>query len=129
MSEVAHSNGEESLIDTGGRADEFEQTRLLPRMSVQAFYESEDVITTMNACAEDRRMARVHFRTASGNIETATSMFASSPTPNLIILENLAPPHELMAQLGELAEVCDPSTKVVIVGHDNDVHLYHDLIR
>ncbi len=129
MSEVAHSNGEESLIDTGGQADEFEQMRPLPRISVQAFCESEDVIDTMNACAEDRRMARVHFRTVTGGIETATNMFASSPTPNLIILENLAPPHELMAQLGELAEVCDPSTKVVIVGHDNDVHLYRDLIR
>ena len=129
MSEVAHSNGEESLIDTGSRADEFEQMRPLPRISVQAFCESEDVIATMNACAEDRRMARVHFRTVTGGIETATTMFASSPTPNLIILENLAPPHELMVQLGELAEVCDPSTKVVIVGHDNDVHLYRDLIR
>ncbi len=129
MSELAHSNGDESLIDTGGKADELEQMRPLPRISVQAFCESEDVLATMEACAEDRRMARVHFRSVSGGIETATNMFASSPTPNLIILENLAPPHELMEQLGELAEVCDPSTKVVIVGHDNDVHLYRDLIR
>lgn len=130
MSEVAHShNGEESLIDGGGKRDELEQMRPLPRISIQAFCESEDLMHVVNSLADDRRMARVHFRAVSGDIETATNMFGSSPTPNLIILENRAPAHQLMEQLGELAEVCDPTTKVVIIGHDNDVHLYRDLIR
>lgn len=130
MSEVAHSpRGAESLIDGGGKRNELEQMRPLPRISIQAFCESEDLMHVMNGLADDRRMARVHFRTVSGNIETATNMFASSPTPNLIILENRAPAAQLMDQLGELAEVCDPTTKVVIIGHDNDVHLYRDLIR
>ncbi|MCR9137129.1 MAG: AAA family ATPase [Alphaproteobacteria bacterium] len=130
MSEVAHSQrGGESLIDSGERRSELEQMRPLPRISIQAFCESDDLLEVMNSLADDRRMARVHFRTASGNIETASNMFASSPTPNLIILENRAPAAQLMDQLGDLAEVCDPTTKVVIVGHDNDVHLYRDLIR
>lgn len=130
MSEVARNGtGGESLLDAGRSAEEFEHLRPLPRISIQAFCESEDVIASINACAEDRRMARVHFRTVHGGIDTATDMYGSAPTPNLIILENLAPPAELMSQLSELAEVCDPSTKVVIIGHDNDVHLYRDLIR
>ena len=130
MSEVAQSNGgEESLIDVGNKRDELQQMRPLPRISIQAFCESENLIQVMNDCAQDRRMARVHFRTVSGNIETAASMFSSSPTPNLIILENRSPATQLMNDLGDLAEVCDPTTKVVIVGHDNDVHLYRDLIR
>lgn len=130
MSEVVQSqNGEESLIDTAAKRDELEQLRPLPRISIQSFCESEDLMHVMNDCAEDRRMARVHFRSVNGTIETATNMFGSSPTPNLIILENRAPAHQLMEQLVDLAEVCDPSTKVVIIGHDNDVHLYRDLIR
>ena len=36
---------------------------------------------------------------------------------------------EIFAQLGELAEVCDPSTKVVIIGQVNDIILYRELIR
>jgi pilus assembly protein CpaE len=31
--------------------------------------------------------------------------------------------------LGELAEFCDPSSKVIVIGHYNDVALYRDLIR
>lgn len=130
MSEVAHGHdGGESLIDGGDKRNELEQMRPLPRISIQAFCESDDLMHVMNGLADDRRMARVHFRTVSGNIETATNMFASSPTPNLIIFENRAPAAQLMEQLGDLAEVCDPTTKVVIIGHDNDVHLYRDLIR
>ncbi len=130
MSEVAQSgNGGESLLDTDRNVEEFEQLRPLPRVSIQAFCESDAVVRTMHECAEDRRMARVHFRTVQGSIDTAVDMYASAPTPNLIILENLGPPSELMAKLGELAEVCDPSTKVVIIGHDNDVFLYRELIR
>jgi pilus assembly protein CpaE len=130
MSEVAHSHsGEESLIDKGGDGEELEQLRPLPRISIQTFCESDELMQTMNICAEDRRMARVHFRTVAGNIETAINMYGSSPTPNLVILENRAPAQELVTQLADLADVCDPSTKVVIIGHDNDVHLYRDLIR
>jgi pilus assembly protein CpaE len=36
---------------------------------------------------------------------------------------------EIFAKLGELAEVCDPSTKVVIIGQVNDIILYRELIR
>ncbi|HEV7414948.1 MAG TPA: CpaE family protein, partial [Tianweitania sediminis] len=51
------------------------------------------------------------------------------PTPNLIILESRHEPKELLASLHQLSEVCDPSTKVIVVGHYNDVWLYRELIR
>src|SRR5690606_23972074 len=50
-------------------------------------------------------------------------------TPNLLILETHDEPQDLMDRLSGLAEVCDPSTKVVIIGHYNDVALYRELIR
>jgi pilus assembly protein CpaE len=56
-------------------------------------------------------------------------MFSSAPTPNLIILETRANPAGLLAELAPLAAVCDPSTKVIIVGYYNDIGLYRDLIR
>ena len=31
--------------------------------------------------------------------------------------------------MAPLAEVCDPSTKVVIIGHHNDIGLYRELMR
>jgi pilus assembly protein CpaE len=56
-------------------------------------------------------------------------MFSSTPTPNLIIIETRANSASLFAELTPLAAVCDPSTKVIIVGYYNDIGLYRDLIR
>jgi len=35
----------------------------------------------------------------------------------------------LLAQLAELAQVCDPSTKVIVIGRINDIALYRELMR
>ena len=58
-----------------------------------------------------------------------SSSTRSAPTPNLIILESRREPRELLESLAQLAEYCDPTTKVVVIGHYNDVGLYRELIR
>jgi pilus assembly protein CpaE len=78
---------------------------------------------------EDRRMSKAQTRVYMGGIPAAIEFYQSAPTPNLIILESSAPTDALFRSLSELAEVCDPDTKVVIVGHNNDVTLYRELIR
>jgi pilus assembly protein CpaE len=113
----------------GALRGDFDRIRPLPRISVHAFYETEGLAKTMERCGEDRRMAKVNLRVNSGGISAATNMFASSPTPNLLILETSADGATLVAELGELANYCDPDTRVVVVGHVNDVSLYRDLVR
>ncbi|QND49188.1 CtpF protein [Rhizobium lusitanum] len=111
------------------RTGDIENMRPLPRISVHAFCESEQLHQVMDRCANDRRMAKVNFRITGGGTAAAANMFASAPTPNLIILETRASPQNLLAELAPLAAVCDPTTKVVIVGHHNDISLYRELIR
>jgi pilus assembly protein CpaE len=108
---------------------ELEAVRPLPRISIHAFCESEQVQRTIDKMGRDRRMAKVNLRVTSGNIDAAATMFSSSPTPNLIILETSAEPRNLLAELAPLAEVCDPSTRVVLIGRYNDISLYRDLVR
>lgn len=108
---------------------DFDRIRPLPRISVHAFYETEGLAKTMERCGEDRRMAKVNLRVNSGGVSAATNMFASSPTPNLLILETNADGATLIAELGELANYCDPDTRVVVIGHVNDVSLYRELVR
>ena len=64
-----------------------------------------------------------------GGVNKAIDQFQTASTPNLVILETLVGGMEIFAKLGELAEVCDPSTKVVIIGQVNDIVLYRELIR
>ncbi|MBE7183159.1 MAG: AAA family ATPase [Methylobacterium mesophilicum] len=103
--------------------------RPVPRVSIQAFCETEAVANPLQRASEDRRMGKAHVKIHMGGIPTAIEFYSSAPTPNLIVLESRATPGELVAQLGRLAEFCDPSSKVVVVGHHNDVGLYRELIR
>lgn len=103
--------------------------RPVPRISIQAFCETEAVASPIERAGEDRRMSKAHLKVHMGGIPTAIEFYQSAATPNLIILESRAEPKEMLASLRELAEVCDPSSKVVIVGHYNDVWLYRELIR
>jgi pilus assembly protein CpaE len=103
--------------------------RPVPQISIQAFCESPDVATVIEAAAGDRRMLLAHVKVHSGSIGAAAEFYQSAATPNLIIVESGQPRDRLDADLDRLADVCDAGTKVVVVGHVNDVDLYRDLTR
>ena len=105
------------------------ELRPIPRISIQAFCETEGVSGPIERAASDRRMAKAHLKVHMGGIATAIDFYQSAPTPNLIIVESRDEPKQLIAALGELANYCDPSSKVVVIGHYNDVWLYRELIR
>lgn len=103
--------------------------RPVPRISLQAFCETPDVAGCIEAAAGDRRMARAHVKVHSGGLGAATEFYQAAATPNLIIVESKLPRDRLEDELDRLAEVCDPGTKVVVIGHTNDVELYRGLIQ
>jgi pilus assembly protein CpaE len=120
---------DEPAAEVQTRPGDLDQLRPLPRISVHAFCETEGMYGLMEKLAQDRRMGKVSFRINQGSIQAAANMFASAPTPNLILLETSALPKDILEELAPLAEVCDPSTKVVIIGRYNDIPLYRELIR
>ena len=105
------------------------EMRPVPRISIQAFCETESVASPIERAGDDRRMAKAHLKVHMGGIATAIEFYQTAPTPNLIILESRAEPKALIAALSQLAEVCDPTSKVVIIGHYNDVWLYRELVK
>jgi pilus assembly protein CpaE len=74
-------------------------------------------------------MSKVALTTHNGGIDGAVETYKTNPTPNLIIVETTQSPEEIPAALGRLAEVCDATTRVIVLGHVNDVLLYRELIR
>lgn len=103
--------------------------RPVPRISIQAFCETEGVAQPIERAGDDRRMAKAHLKVHMGGVGAAIELYKEAPTPNLIILESRQEPRDMLQSLNELAEHCDPSTKVVVIGHYNDVGLYRELIR
>lgn len=103
--------------------------RPVPRISIHAFCETPATTELLEKAAVDRRLAKTHLTIHMGGVSKAIDQFQTAATPNLVILETLAGGAEIFSQLTELAEVCDPSTKVVIIGQVNDIILYRELIR
>jgi pilus assembly protein CpaE len=103
--------------------------RLIPRITIQAFCEHSQTAQLVESAIHDRRMSKVALTTHNGGIDGAVETYKSNPTPNLIIVETTLSPDEIPAALERLADVCDASTRVVVLGHVNDVLLYRDLIR
>ncbi|MGJ0509612.1 MAG: AAA family ATPase [Methylocystis sp.] len=100
----------------------------VPRISIQSFCESVDVAAVVEEAARDRRLSKAHVKTHMGGVPAAIEAFRSAPTPNLIVLETYSDRSVLVQQLESLAEFCDPGTKVMVIGHENDIGLYRDLI-
>ena len=101
----------------------------MPRIAIHAFCETPDTTVLLERAAVDRRLAKTHLTVHMGGLAKAVDHFQNAATPNLVIIETLDSGDELFAQLGELAEVCDPSTKVIIIGRANDIGLYRELMR
>jgi len=121
------SDGQDTGVDSDFAA--LAQLRPVPRISIQAFCETESVAIPIERAADDRRMAKAHLKVHMGGVATAVEFYQTAPTPNLIIVESRQEPRQLIEALRQLAEVCDPTSKVVIIGHYNDVWLYRELIR
>lgn len=100
-----------------------------PRISIQAFCESVETAAAVQSAGEDRRMAKAHLKIQMGGMAAASEAYRSAPTPNVIILEFEQRPDTILAGLDSLAEVCDPGTRVIVIGRQNDVTLYRELVR
>jgi pilus assembly protein CpaE len=105
------------------------EVRPVPRISIQAFCESPEVSSVIEAAAGDRRMARAHVKVHTGGIGAAAEFYQGAATPNLIIVETRLAHDKIDVELDRLAEVCDAGTKVIVIGHVNDVDLYRKLLR
>ncbi len=100
-----------------------------PRVSVQAFCETVETAAAIQAAGEDRRLAKAHLRIQMGGLTAAVEAYQSSPTPNVIILESENGHQDIVEGLDQLANYCDSGTRVIVIGHMNDVTLYRDLVK
>ena len=99
-----------------------------PRVSVQAFCETVETASAVQSAGEDRRLGKAHLKIQMGGMAAAVEAYRSAPTPNVIVLEADAR-GDILSGLDQLATVCDPGTRVVVIGRINDVGLYRELVR
>jgi pilus assembly protein CpaE len=103
--------------------------RPVPRISIHAFCEFPDTGAALQRAGADRRLSKAHLTVQLGGVGAAVEFYHGQVTPNLLIVETRLHGQAALDELDRLAEVCDASTKVVVVGRTNDVELYRELMR
>jgi pilus assembly protein CpaE len=101
---------------------------LILRIPIAAFLLSEESVAAVEAMKEDRVFLRSRIETHEGGIDRALAYLAENKTPPLLIVESKAQGDALFDQLGGLADVCAPDTFVLLIGAENDIALYRNLI-
>ncbi|UTP39228.1 CpaE family protein [Phenylobacterium sp. LH3H17] len=102
---------------------------LLPRITIHIFAAAPETAELADRAAEDRRMERTSVVTRMGGLAAAVDCYQNQATPSLVMVECLDSAPELLGLLDRLAQVCDPGTKVVLIGSANDIALYRELMR
>ena len=121
-SEPVHERPPEAPSDSS-------RARPIPRVNIQVFCEDQDTAAVIEKASQDRRLAKAHVSVQMGGAQAAVAFYKNASTPNLVIIESLLDRTHMLGELDHLAEVCDPGTKVVVIGHVNDVLLYRELLR
>ena len=103
--------------------------RPVPRISIHAFVEFPDTGAALQRAGADRRLSKAHLNVQLGGISGAVEHYNGIVTPNLLVVETSLNGQAALDELDKLAHVCDPSTKVIVLGRTNDVELYRELMR
>jgi len=103
--------------------------RPVPRISIHAFCEFPDTGAALQRASSDRRLSKAHVTIQLGGLDAAVDHYRGQVTPNLMIIETRLQGREALEAIDRLADVCDPASKVIVVGRVNDVELYRELIR
>ena len=91
MSSLAYDQNKNEIPQASprsGSGEQLDDIRPIPRVTIQAFCETEAVSQTLESMARDRRTAKAHVKVHMGGISAAADFYTNAPTPNLIIVES-----------------------------------------
>ena len=101
---------------------------MILRINIGAFVLTDAVRDAVNALNEDRLFLRSTVAIQDGGMAAALDFLSQRSTPELLVVETKAMDDALFNELNALAEVCQPGTKVIIIGAENDINLFKTLI-
>ena len=101
----------------------------VPRIAIHFFCEKPQTAGIADQASKDRRMSRATTTVQPGGLSAAVQYYQNQPTPPLVVVESSDQGEGLMGLLDQLADVCDPGTKVVVIGAANDIALYRELMK
>lgn len=102
---------------------------MILRINIGAFVLTDAVRDAVNSLSDDRLFLRSTVWTQEGGMAGAMEYLSQRSTPELLIVETKAHGDALFEELNGLADLCQPGTRVVLVGAENDINLFKTLIE
>lgn len=102
---------------------------MILRINIGAYVLSDAVREAVNSLTEDRLFLRSTVSVFDGGMGGALEYLSTRSTPELLIVETKSHGDALFEELNGLADVCQPGTRVIIVGAENDINLFKTLIE
>ena len=102
----------------------------LPRIAIDAFCETPETYEALQQASRDRHLAKARMQIHGGSLLEASAFYRGrETTPEIILIETAFSGAELFDALRQLAEACEVTTKVIVIGHVNDIQTYREVIR
>ncbi|MDJ0686744.1 MAG: AAA family ATPase [Alphaproteobacteria bacterium] len=97
-----------------------------PRSDFLAFVDGQSLNDRIETALEAASVERGVIR--KGTIVDAIRFFGENRSPKLLVVD-LGESHNPVTLVNDLANVCEPSTRVIVIGSDNSAQLFRDLMR
>jgi pilus assembly protein CpaE len=98
-------------------------------VSIGAFIADEGLRAGLEEALSGRLLAGSSVTVRSGGLAAAIAFCGRNATPDILVVEAVADEAGLVDGIDRLAEVCDPDTRLIVVGGSNDISLYRTLLR
>jgi pilus assembly protein CpaE len=92
--------------------------------SALVFVRDRDSEGVIRQCLSDLAVVTTEFK--NGGVDDAIAELATRPSPRLLIVD-VHGVDDPVARIRELANVCEPTTGVVVIGELNDIRFYRNL--
>ncbi len=102
---------------------------MIYRLNIAAFTLTPGVRATLEQVVGDRLLEKSRVTLHEGGLAGAVEFYHHNPTPQVLVVEEADDDQALLANLAALAEVCDASTRVIVIGQVNDIAVYRRLIQ
>lgn len=102
-------------------------TAMLPMAGVHVFSAEEHTQDVVASLSGDWRFGRVTLDVKGASIDEAITLYETSASPNVIVLQTNDTGSDFKARLARLAEHCAEGTSALVIGPVNDVQLYRTL--
>ena len=101
---------------------------MIYRLTIDCFFATPQVQQAFELFRDDRLFAKSRISLFPGGLQGAINHYQDNASAQVVIVEETEDDRTMLAQIGQLAERCVAGTRVVMIGHLNDVGVYRALL-